>query len=60
MVFPLYIPHLPQVTLETVRDSLHDVRREQASVKQKISVLEESIRDLIEIMASRNPPVERI
>ncbi len=32
----------------------------QASVKQKLSVLEESIRTLIEIMASRQPPVDRV
>ncbi len=51
---------LGKVTLDTVRDNLMEVRREQASVKQKLSVLEESIRDLIEIMASRHAGVERI
>jgi len=50
---------LERVTLETVRDSVGEVKREQTALKGKLADIEEKIQTVLEIMASRNAPVER-
>lgn len=49
-----------KVTLENVRESIHDVKKDQVQVKNKLNQIEETLRGVLEIMASRRPVVERI
>lgn len=51
---------LEQFTLESVGETVNELRREQYGIKQKLHSLEENVKMVLEVMLSRQPPVQRV
>ena len=49
-----------KVTLDDLGADISDVKREQLQLKSKLNHLDDSMKTILEIMASRHPLVERI
>ena len=52
--------HGTKVTLENLGDDIVDLKREQSQLKSKLNHLHDNVNTILEIMASRQPIVERI
>ncbi len=49
-----------KVTLDVVRDAISDVRKDNHALRSKLRGLEDNVKMLVEIMASRHPVVDRV
>ena len=52
--------HGAKVTMENLADDINDIKREQSQLKGKLNDLDDNIRTILDIMASRQPKVERL
>ena len=52
--------HGAKVTLENLGDDMVYLKREQAQLKSKLNHLDDNVKTILEIMASRQPTVERL
>ena len=49
-----------KVTLDNLGDDMNDLKREQSQLKSKLNHLHDNVNTILEIMASRQPIVERL
>ena len=49
-----------KVTLDNLGDDMNDLKREQSQLKSKLNHLHDNVNTILEIMASRQPTVERL
>ena len=52
--------HGTKVTMEHLGDDILDIKREQSQLKAKLNHLDDNVKTILEIMASRQPVVERV
>ncbi len=52
--------HGAKVTLENLEEEILDLKREQNQIKSKLTHMDDNVKTILEIMASRQPTVERI
>lgn len=52
--------HGAKVTLENLEEDILELKREQGQIKSKLNHLDDNVKTILEIMASRQPIVERI
>ena len=46
--------------MENLGDDILDIKREQSQLKAKLNHLDDNVKTILEIMASRQPVVERV
>ena len=49
-----------KATLDNLGEDILDLKREQFALKSKLSQLDDNVKTILEIMVSRQPPVERV
>lgn len=49
-----------RITLDSVQESVRDVKKEQANIKTKLNAIDDNLKMLMEIMGSRHPLVDRV
>ena len=52
--------HGTKVTMENLGDDILDIKREQSQLKAKLNHLDDNVKTILEIMARRQPVVERV
>lgn len=52
--------HGAKVTLEQLETEILDMKRDASQIKSKLNHLDDNVKTILEIMASRQPVVERI